>query len=197
MPFPAQITPERLEAMLSAVAEVGMAAVQEAGARLAQAEDAEAFERASRSLAMLGRNLRQTLALKLRLDRDQITLGEARRLDAAADRREAEATHRTAVGLHRARVRRHFQSILWDEYEPREAEAAMEALDQELFELADEAAFLDTPIKTLIARYEAICAAAAADPDRWLEDEDDEDETASPAPARPAPASRAAPAHPP
>eukprot|EP01041_Mallomonas_annulata_P030372 gene30372-52495_t len=62
--IPATLTPERIDAMLSGLAEVCFAGVVEAGDRLKAAEDAEAFERTSRALQTLSRNLRQTIALK-------------------------------------------------------------------------------------------------------------------------------------
>lgn len=48
--IPATLTPQRIDAMLSGLAEVCFAGVNEAGDHLKAAEDAEAFERTSRAL---------------------------------------------------------------------------------------------------------------------------------------------------
>lgn len=79
---------------------------------------------------------------------------------AAEQRREAEdefkETQRVrdaAVGRRRAKVREHFEGVLWDEYESDEAEELLDGVDHQLDDLvADDPDFLDIPVETLILR---------------------------------------------
>ncbi|WP_293900089.1 hypothetical protein [Phenylobacterium sp.] len=149
---PAVLTPERIDAMLSCTAEICMAGVEEAGARLKAAPDAEAFERTGRTLNTVCRNLRQIIAMKLRFDREQAGIAVERRHAAEVEHQDAERVRNTAVIRHRGQVRRHFQRVLWAEYEPDDAQEVFNDLDDRLGDLAEDAAFLDTPIEILIAR---------------------------------------------
>ncbi len=170
--------------MLSAVAEIGMTGVEAAGAWLKAAADMADFERAARALQGLGRNLRQTIALKQRFDREQAGAVVGRRREADAQRQDTERDHTTAVGRHRTQVRRHFQRVLWDEYEANDARAVLEDLDARLSGLADDGeGFLGTPIETLIARLSAeFCDEPAEDGAEDDEPDDDEPEDADEAP---------------
>jgi len=187
LPAPAVLTPERIDAMLSRTAEICMAGVEEAGERLRGAEDIEGFERAGRTLQALGRNLRQTIALKQRFDREQAGIAAAQRREAEDLRRDAQRAQRAAVDLHRMRVRRHFERVLWDEYEDDDAQEIFEDLDDRLGQFADDEAFVDTPIETLIARLTDEFVAAAAE-DESSGDESPGDES----PRRVAPGTAAA-----
>jgi len=187
LPAPAVLTPERIDAMLSRTAEICMAGVEEAGERLRGAEDIEGFERAGRTLQALGRNLRQTIALKQRFDREQAGIAAAQRREAEDLRRDAQRAQRAAVDLHRMRVRRHFERVLWDEYEDDDAQEIFEDLDDRLGQFADDEAFVDTPIETLIARLTDEFVAAAAE-DESSGDESPGDES----PGRVAPETAAA-----
>lgn len=149
---PPVLTPERIDAMLSATAEICMAAIEKAGARVQAAADDAGFEKAERSLNRACRNLRQTIALKQRFDRERLAMKAEQRRDAVEDREDAEQAHRTAVARHRAPVRRHFERLAWSEYEESDAQAFFEDLDVRLHDLARDEDFLDTPVETLIAR---------------------------------------------
>eukprot|EP01035_Chromulina_nebulosa_P036429 gene36429-49073_t len=151
---PATLTPQRIEAMLSSLAEVCYAGVIEAGDRLKAAEDAEAFERTTRALQTLSRNLRQTFAMKQRFDREQARIAAGAREQAETDRKAAETDRQAAVVRHRRLARRRFGELLWTEYEQDDAEALDEAAREWLSELADDDAdaFLATPLETLITR---------------------------------------------
>ncbi|HEY0647334.1 hypothetical protein, partial [Phenylobacterium sp.] len=70
MTAPPVLTAERIDAMLSVMAEVCLESVVEAGQRQKAAEDFEAFERSGRTLQRACRNLRQTIAMKQRFDRE-------------------------------------------------------------------------------------------------------------------------------
>ena len=146
------LTPERIDAMLSGIAEVCFAGVTEAGDRLKAAPDVEAFERASRALQTVCRNLRQTIALKQRFDREQISLALEQRREAEVQRKEVQHIHRDTVGRHHDRVRSHFADLLWNEYEEDDAQEIFERLDERLGDLSEDGAFLETPVETLIAR---------------------------------------------
>jgi hypothetical protein len=133
--------------------------VDEAGTRLKQAEDAAAFERCNRALSVSCRNLRQTIAMKQRFDREQANIAAERRREtedarkAAEDlRREAERAREAVVARRRWRVRSHFERVLWDEYEDDDAQEIFNDLDKRLAELAEADDFRDTPVETVIAR---------------------------------------------
>jgi len=152
MDAPPVLTPERIDAMLSIMAEVCLEAVVESGQRQKTAEDPEAFERGGRTLQRACRNLRQTIAMKQRHDREQARKAEDGRKRAVAERVDAERVRRDAVAHKRAAVQRHLDRMLWDEYEQDEALELGEEVEDRLANLAQDADFLDTPLETLIQR---------------------------------------------
>src|SRR5688572_13798435 len=121
MQAPPVLTAERIDAMLSIMAEVCLEEVVEAGRRQKETPDVEAFDRCSRTLQRACRNLRQTIALKQRFDREQARKAEDGRRVAEATRKQAERAHEEAVAHKRAAVQRHFGRVLWDEYEQDDA----------------------------------------------------------------------------
>ena len=130
--FPPVLTPERIDAMLSGLAEVCFAGVIAAGERMQAAVEPEAFERTARALQSLSRNLRQTIAMKHRFDRHQAEVA-ARAADAAqvAQIIEAEAA-RDALSHHYARARDRLGDLIWDEHEKDEAQALYDEVDEHL-----------------------------------------------------------------
>ena len=152
MDTPPVLTPERIDAMLSIMAEVCLEAVVEAGQRQKSADDPEAFERGGRTLQRACRNLRQTIAMKQRHDREQARKAEDGRKRAVAERVETERAHGQAVAHKRAAVQRRLDRLLWDEYEQDEALELGEEVEDRLADLAQDADFLDTPLETLIQR---------------------------------------------
>ena len=152
MTAPPVLTAERIDAMLSIMAEVCLESVVEAGQRQKAAEDFEAFERAGRTLQRACRNLRQTIALKQRFDREEARKADDARKMADVARVEADRERRSAVTRQETRVRRHFERVLWDEYDDDEAQALFDDMDERLGDLLDEPDFLDTPAETLIRR---------------------------------------------
>ncbi len=177
------LTPERIDAMLSVVAETCLAGVTAAGERLQSAEDMADFERAGRTLASTARIVRQVIMLKQRYDRERAAQAADARRAAAAEREDAEREHGQAVWSHRTRVRQHFERVLWDEYEDDDAQEVFEDLEDRLGDLAGDAGFLETPVETLIARLtEEFGVGAAVDeadappatmPETGREDADD------------------------
>ncbi|WP_293902014.1 hypothetical protein, partial [Phenylobacterium sp.] len=151
-PAPPALTPEHIDSLFALMAEAGAVGVRKVQARLQAAETDEAVERMSRSLQTVGRYLRQTLALKLRFDREQAQVAVEQRHAAEQQRQDAERVHADARGRHRKRVRDHFARLLWTEYEADDAQEIFNDLDDRLGDLAEDAAFLGTPIETLIAR---------------------------------------------
>jgi len=176
-PTPPVLTPERIDAMLSRMAEICMGAVEEAGVRLKSAPDGEGFERGGRTLNSACRNLRQSIALKLRFDREQATLAAEQREIAEAQRLEARKVRDAAVAKRREQVRSRFRDLLWDEYEY-ENDDALEMLDGASYRfdlLAEEDPdLLDIPLETLVAQIADILGMN----DDYSEDEDDEGEDA-------------------
>lgn len=152
---PAVLSPDRIDAMLAAVAEVCMDGVTEAGVWIKAAPDVEAFERASRALQTHCRNLRQTIAMKQRFDREQIALRAEAGRAAEEDRKEAAKVQKAAVGRHYWRARTHLCELVWNEYEEDDAQEVFNDLDECLGELSkeDPDAFLETPFEALIARF--------------------------------------------
>ena len=141
--------------MLAAVAEGCMEGVTEAGVWIKAAADVEAFERASRALQTHCRNLRQTIAMKQRFDREQITAKAEAGRAAEEDRKDAAKIHKAAVGRHYWRARSHLCELVWNEYAEDDAQEVFNDLDQCLSELSEEDpdAFLQTPFEALIARF--------------------------------------------
>ena len=154
---PPVLTPERIDAMLSRLAEVGMEAVEEAGARLKAAGDEEAFERCGRTLNAACRNLRQTFAMKERFDRNQARIAAERRSEAEDAHKEARKVREAAVGKHSGRVREQLYPLIWNEHEPDEVEDIYFEASDRLDELSEDDGFLDTPVETLLARLTAEC----------------------------------------
>jgi hypothetical protein len=152
---PPILTPERIDAMLAAVAEVCMEGVAEAQVWLKAAEDVEAFERASRALQTHCRNLRQTIAMKQRFDREQAALKAGASRAAEAERKEIAKARKSAVSGLYWRARTHLGEMVWNEYEENHAEEIFTDLDQCLSELSteDPDAFLATPFEDLIDRF--------------------------------------------
>jgi hypothetical protein len=152
MDAPPVLTPERIDAMLSIMAEVCLGSVVEAGQRQKATPDDEAFERSGRALNQSCRNLRQTIALKQRFDREEAAKAREAHAAAEADRKAAERDRHARVEFKRKRVRRHLENLVWDEYDDEEAEAFCHDVDQRLSDLVHEDDFLDTPLEDLIAR---------------------------------------------
>ena len=152
---PPALRPERIDAMLAAVAEVCMEGVTEAQVWIKAAEDVEAFERASRALQTHCRNLRQTIAMKQRFDREQAALKAGASRAAEAERKEIAKARKSAVSGLYWRARTHLGEMVWNEYEENHAEEIFNDLDQCLSELSteDPDAFLATPFEDLIDRF--------------------------------------------
>ena len=154
-PAPPVLTPERMDAVFSLMAETGVVGLQKVGARFEVADTDEAVERQARALQTVGRYLRQTIALKLRFDREQAEAEAKRRQVAEAERQAAKEVRDAAVAVRRQQVRSRFRDLLWDEYEY-EHDDACEMLDGAGFRfdaLAEEdPEFLDIPLETLVAQ---------------------------------------------
>ncbi len=138
--------------MLSIMAEVCLGSVVEAGQRQTAAADDEAFERSGRALNQACRNLRQTIAMKQRFDREEVAKAREAQAAAEADRKAAERDRQARIEFKRKRVRRHLENLVWDEYDDEDADAFCHEVDQRLSDLVHEDDFLDTPLEALIAR---------------------------------------------
>jgi hypothetical protein len=152
MEAPPVLTPERIDFMLSMMAEVCLESVVDAGQRQKTADDFESFERCGRSLQRACRNLRQTIALKQRFDREEARKAEDTRRVAQDIRKDAERARSDAVTAKRAQVRRHFDRVLWNEYEPEDVEDLLDDLELRLRNMIHEDDFLETPVETLVQR---------------------------------------------
>jgi hypothetical protein len=152
MDAPPVLTPERIDAMLSIMAEVCLEGVVEGGQRQKAAEDFGAFERCGRTLQRACRNLRQTIALKQRFDREQARKAEDARRLAQDAHKEARRARDAAITARREQVRRYFDRVLWDEYEPDDAEDLLDDVHSRLGDMALDDDFLEAPIETLIQR---------------------------------------------
>ncbi|WP_430425785.1 hypothetical protein [Phenylobacterium sp.] len=152
MDAPPVLTPERIDAMLSIMAEVCLGSVVEAGQRQKAAPDDEAFERSGRALNQACRNLLQTIALKQRFDREETAKAREAYAAAEADRKAAERDRHARIEFKRKRVRSHLENLVWDEYDADDADAFCHEVDQRLSDLVYEDDFLDTPLEDLITR---------------------------------------------
>src|SRR5688572_546082 len=115
-PAPPILTPERIDAMLSHLAEACIEAIDEALAQLKQASDAQDHERYNRCLGSASRNLRQTMAMKQRHDREQARLAADARREAEDERQAAKKAHDAIVERRCGRVRKDLYRTLWNEY---------------------------------------------------------------------------------
>ena len=169
--FPPVLTPERIDAMLSGLAEVCFAGVIAAGERMQAALEPEPFERAARALQSLSRNLRQTIAMKHRFDRHQAEVAaEAAHAAQVAEIIEAEAA-RDALSHHYARARDRLGDLIWDEHEEDEAQALYDEVEEHLDALReqDPERFLQTSLDDLVAQVSEAHAIGAFRPE--VEDE--------------------------
>ena len=152
-PAPPVFTPERMDAVFSLMAETGVVGLQKVGARLEAAETDEAVERQTRALQTVGRYLRQTIALKLRFDREQAEAEARRRQVAETERQDAKQVRDAAVAKRREQVRSRFRDLLWDEYEHDDACEMLDGAGYRFDTLAeDDPEFLDIPLETLVAQ---------------------------------------------
>lgn len=163
--------------MLSAAAEIALAHLEQAGVWSRAADNIEAFERAGRALQTAGRNLRQTIALKQRFDRDELGLVPERRREAEVARKQALRDRAEAAEDHRFKVLQHFEQVLWREYEPCDWEPVYDCLNDRLEELGDGDDVLATSVEDLVARFRDEFADAPGDPN-WVPDDPDDDEDA-------------------
>ena len=152
MTAPPVLTAERIDAMLSVMAEVCLESVVEAGQRQKAAEDFEAFERSGRTLQRACRNLRQTIAMKQRFDREELQKACEARKAAETARLDTERTHERAVARRRNQVSAHFSRVLWNEYEADDSAELLDEVETRLRDLAFDDDFLETPLDTLIQR---------------------------------------------
>lgn len=166
-PVPPPLTPEHIDSLFALLAEAGAVGLRKVRARMEAAETDEAVERMGRSLQAVGRYLRQTLALKLRFDREQASLATERRREAEVEHQETQRVHDAAVVRKRKQVCGHFERVLWNEYEHDDAKEFFDGVQHCLDDLAEDGEILDTPLETLILRV--------AD-QLGLLDNDDEDE---------------------
>jgi hypothetical protein len=195
--FPPVLTPERIDAMLSGLAELCFAGAVLAGERQKTAEDPEAFERATRALQTSSRNLRQTIAMKQRFDRQQAQAAAAAQDKAETARKAAETARVIAVDRHIRQARIHVKSMLWHEYEPEEAEAFYDDMNDCLTEISEDDPddFLNTPINTLVSRLSEMFEVGAFDPRPRPDDEDGDDPPDPPTDPPPAGPGYSRPSH--
>ena len=158
---PAELSQARIDALLSLAAETCAEGIEEARGHMKAAPDAEAFERASRGFNGICRSLRQTIAMKQRVDRERVALATMQARAADDDRDRADTAHRKAIEAHKRRVHALYNGARWHEYELADAdecdlseadvaEMLSIAFIGHLSELAERDDFLDTPIEVLV-----------------------------------------------
>ena len=158
-PTPAH-TPE--DARLDELAELLISAARMAHARMAGAQDDRAFHDAGQTLHRMGRSLRQTLALKAKLAREQAE-------GVRKDRARAETERAGKIHDRKEQIRSPLERAIWDEAEDDDsAEREVVRLDDLVDALARAEGFLDEPVDQLITRiahalgYEVEITAGAA-----------------------------------
>jgi len=115
-------------------------------------EDDDKAMNLARSYQRMARSYRQTLIVQARLRRELKAEARQDEGEAKAERQAAERARDAALGCHRQRVRRHFERVLWNEYEHDDAQEILNDVDERLFEISGDGGFLDTPAEALIAR---------------------------------------------
>jgi hypothetical protein len=137
-------TTDRDDPMLAELAELSLALARDLQSRaLAATDDAVACE-LSLAFHRVARSLRQTLALRGKLERD------AQR-GAAADRAEAAQTERALVQIRRTRVKDAVERVIWNEAEDDDVEHLLGDLYTQLDEEALLGGFAGQPLETFIA----------------------------------------------
>lgn len=149
MTSPADIA-ERHSQMLSAFAELSFELAQDLQRRAVAAEDDATAGQLARDFHLVGRSLRQSLALYAKLQREHAEIGEKREQKAAQAREVAVLRRKTEVGKAAERV-------VWDEFEDEDADFVASLLPGVVDELAEAEDFLDAPLEELVARMRRLC----------------------------------------
>jgi hypothetical protein len=145
--------PSREEAMLARLAELDLAAAEKAHAKLMAAEDTDEIDRLGRTYQRLSRSLRQTPALKARLARQREAAAAKLPPKPQPEWPLSELQHLTPpVRARIDRVRDAVMPYIEREDERFEHEGLYETeLYDILIDLAQDDAFLDTPVEDLVA----------------------------------------------
>jgi hypothetical protein len=130
--------------ILGRLAELDLTAAERVHGRLMATEDADELADLGRTYQRLARSLRQTLALKVRLVREQCRAGAGRgpQDETAREARKAEVREAVSRGV-------------WDEYEREDAEEILLEFEDLLPFAASEERFLTAPVPVVAA---GLCA---------------------------------------
>lgn len=122
--------------------------------RFQATEDPMVAATLAQAMHAIGRSLRQTIALALRLEREAATI-HRQALDEAKAERAEQITQRSA------RVRSAVEQLLWTEYEGVDCEEDLDGLDTRalirnlIHEAAEDPGFLDGPVEPIIEHLQA------------------------------------------
>lgn len=161
---------DRREQILGEVAEGLHAVFKEAQRRTLEAEDNEEFVRLSGSLHKLARGLRQTLALHARFENDRLADAPAAGAEVApapTPPPAPENPREDAIAKRKAFITRGVERCVWNEYDDADEDeeatgySLLRDLNDRLDDLAENDAFLDADVDTLIAQF---CQELGVDP---------------------------------
>ena len=169
---------ERHARILRRLSEFGESAAEQAHADLIAAETPEARQAATKTLHIISRSVRQTLALEARFERDQRRTEIEGRIEAE---RVAERDAEAGQAARKTAVRRTVEHLIWNEWDLSELQAERLIRDVET-KLADADLDLSDPVEDQIM---LLCRRLGFNPVEDGDDEgEDEDEVAVPAARR-------------
>jgi hypothetical protein len=145
----------RQDRILAEFSELSLVVARELSARVVAVGDAGEAATLAKAFHSVGRSLRQTIALEMKVERDRKHL---EREDAAEVARQGELR----VRRRKARVRSAVQRLVWTEHEGDEAEVLIDHLDDLLAEDALDDAFPDEDFDAQVARLRDDLGLAAA-----------------------------------
>ena len=146
----------REQEVLAELAEMGLSLARKVYDQAMASEDGDETAKLTLAFHTLSRSIRQTYALKARLQREA-----AKGLEAART-----AAHKAQVKAREGQVRQSLERLIWTEYEKDEAKALQDDLDVELLGESLSPSFLTEEVEALIAR---LCKKIEIDPPARVE----------------------------
>jgi len=153
----------RQDRLLAELSELAMGVARDLAQQVSAAETAQDAAAAASAFHKVGRAVRQTIALEMKLERGRKTLDRE-------DGKHAAGARDARISQRRRRLRAVVQRMVWNEAESDEAESLVDHLDDLLEEDALDDAFADTAFDDQVARLRADLGLPPAAPDDEGED---------------------------
>lgn len=148
----------RQDRILAELSELAIGVARDLAGQVSAAENAQDAAALASGFHKVGRAVRQTIALEMKLERD-------RRLLDRDERKHADGAREVRTAHRRLRLRSAVQRMVWTEVETDEAENLIDHLDDLLAEDALDEAFADAPFDDQVARLRADLGLPPAPPD--------------------------------